>query len=179
MGAFRIVDVNTGLPFTVLESTITRCNFRHLQLWKLYTAHVSRLTSYIKAQGSSSPWNIHKSPMFRVLRPRFATSSNKPQVSSYLMSSPLQDSGFLFTMETYTRLRCFASYDRVSQHRRCPVDPPCVSPSPMSHGGDCLSVWCFLSICLICTNHTSHLLFAQNASLHHLFRMGDSDYLEW
>ena len=29
-----------------------------------------------------------------------------------------QGSGFLLTMESYTRLRCFTSYGRVSQHRR-------------------------------------------------------------
>jgi hypothetical protein len=59
-------------------------------------------------------------------------------------------------------LRCFASYGRVSQHlpggadmysqhRRCQVAQPCVSPSPISRGGDCL--------------HARHLLITRKVLL--------------
>ena len=61
-------------------------------------------------------------------------------------------------------LRCFSCYGRVSQHlpggadmysqhRRCQVAQPCVSPSPISRGGDCL--------------HARHLLITHKAPLRH------------
>jgi hypothetical protein len=64
---------SSGLRFTVLESTTTRFLLLNPKLWKLYTAHVLRPTSNIKArlrcclhlhktQGSSSPWK-HPPPM--------------------------------------------------------------------------------------------------------------------
>ena len=40
-----------------------------------------------------------------------------------------------------------------SQHRRCQVAQPCVSPSPISRAGDCL--------------HARHLLITQKAPLRH------------
>ncbi len=68
-------------------------------------------------------------------------------------------------------IRCFSSYGRVSQHlpggadmysqhRRCQVAQPCVSPSPISRGGDCLRA------CIYCL-HTRHFLITQKAPLRH------------
>ena len=67
-------------------------------------------------------------PMFAVLRMRFATSS-MPSCSTVRHSIAYFAAHLLHGCRRAHQetLRCFASYGRVSQHRRCQVAQPCVS----------------------------------------------------
>ncbi len=66
------------------------------------------------------------------------------------------------------------------QHCRCLSVQKWVSPSHISQGVDWLSAWsviCYLSSWYF-LSHTSHLVMFNNVSFHHLFHMGESDYLD-
>ena len=129
---------------------------------QLIPARVSRLTSYIKAEGSASPFKKAdnrvgpllncKSRQLIPARVSRLTSYMKAEVALHLEASPGSDNS------------CSTFF----------------SSSPISHGGDSLSTICLLFIVYLPDIYESHftLSIAQNASLHRLFRIGESDYLE-
>ena len=112
---------------------------------QLIPSHVSCLTSYIKAEGSASPFKKAdnkvgpllncKSRQLIPARVSRRTSYIKAEVALHLEASPGSDNS------------CSTFF----------------SSSPISHGGEGTTVYqlsaCYLLfICLIFTNHTSHFL---------------------
>ena len=87
---------------------------------QLIPAHVSRLTSYIKAEGSASPWKHHQALITFV------------QHSS--LHRPFRMGGTVYRLSACYLL--FSCLIFTSSHFTLSIAQSCFSPSPISHGGE-------------------------------------------
>ena len=157
-------------------ATITRLNFLNPKPWKLHTAHFSRPTSYIKTKGSVSPWKHTKTTgvHFTVLEDtitRFIFHSRKPLKFHQIHQDPLPYDATLPSRAPMFRVRrpLFATSSMTS------CSTVCVSIAYVAWGGLFISLKFPVYLPDIYDSHFT-LSIVQNASLHLLFHMGESDY---
>jgi hypothetical protein len=168
---------------------------------QLIPAHVSRLTSYIKAEGSASPFKKADNRVGPLLncKSRQLIPARVSRLTSYIkaegFASPFKkaDNKVGPLLNCKSRQLIPARVSRLPSYIKAEValhleaspgsDNSCstfFSSSPISHGGDGLSTICLLFIIYLPDIYEFtllHSLLLKHASLHRLFRKGESDYL--